>query len=293
MAAKPNRGIDHLVLCTRNLEGARRTYTRLGFTLTPHAVHPWGTGNSLVQLEGSYLELLGVEDPTKIVPDEAGKFSFGRYNAGFLARREGFSMIACRTDDARRDHDEFTRAGLTTYPPFDFSRKAKQPDGSEATVAFTLVFVTDPRLPEAVFFVCQHHAPQYFWKPEYQRHANGAVAAVEAVMVAERPAALMEFFQLLQGRDAVQAGEDGLAVTTSHGLITVLTPEAAAERFAGLPLKNAASTPHFVGYRVSVRDLEAVKMRFDASDVNYRAISGAVQIAPDIASGTYLELAAV
>jgi hypothetical protein len=293
MAGKSNRGIDHVVLCTRNLEGARRTYARLGFTVTPHAVHPWGTGNSLVQLHGSYLELLGVEDPTKVASAEAGKFSFGTYNAGFLAKREGLSMVACSTDDARRDHGEFTRAGLTTHPPFDFSRKAKQPDGTEATVAFTLVFVTDPRLPEAVFFVCQHHAPQNFWKPEYQRHANGAVAAVEAVMVADQPSTLIELFQLLQGRDAVHAIEDGIEVTTMRGRITVLTPEAAAGRFGGLPLKYAPATPHLVGYRISVRDLDAVRMRFDASDVSYRAISGALQIAPDIAFGTYLELAAV
>jgi hypothetical protein len=292
MAAKPNRGIDHLVLCARNLEGARRTYGRLGFTVTPHAGHPWGTGNSLVQLHGSYLELLGVDDPVKIPPVAVGEFNFGTYNAGFLANREGFSMVACSSDDARRDHGEFARAGLTTYPPFEFSRKAKQPDGSEKTLAFTLVFVTDPHLPETVFFVCQHHTPQYFWKPEYQRHANGAVAAVEVVMVADQPAALAELFQLLQGRDAVRAVADGLEVTTARGKITVLNPEAAVERFAGLPLTNTAAAPHLVGYRVTVSDLDAVRMRFDASDVTYRATSGALQIAPDIAFGTYLELAA-
>ena len=35
MAGTPNRGIDHVVHCVRNLEAARRTFTRLGFTLTP------------------------------------------------------------------------------------------------------------------------------------------------------------------------------------------------------------------------------------------------------------------
>src|SRR5256885_7300767 len=134
MTPKPNRGIDHLVLCTRNLEGARRTYTRLGFTVTPHAVHPWGTGNSLVQLQGNFLELLGVDDPAKIAPAKAGEFSFGAYNDQFLKTREGFSMLVFASDDARRDRDEFGRVGLTTYAPFDFARAAKLPDGKEATV---------------------------------------------------------------------------------------------------------------------------------------------------------------
>ena len=53
-------GLDHLVLCVRDLEAARAAYTHFGFTVTPRAVHPFGTGNSLVQLEGTYLELLTV-----------------------------------------------------------------------------------------------------------------------------------------------------------------------------------------------------------------------------------------
>ena len=55
-------GIDHLVLCGRDLEEMRRRYGALGFTLTPPAHHPFGTGNSLVQLDRCFLELLVVAD---------------------------------------------------------------------------------------------------------------------------------------------------------------------------------------------------------------------------------------
>jgi len=54
-------------------------------------------------------------------------------------------------------------------PVFDFSRQAALPGGGEATVAFSLAYVTDGRMPEIAFFTCQQHAPQYFWKPEYQK----------------------------------------------------------------------------------------------------------------------------
>ncbi len=292
MTAKPNRGIDHLVLCVRNLEGARRTYARLGFTLTPHSVHPWGTGNSLVQLQHSYLELLTVDDPAKIGAAQAGEFSFGVYNRDFLQRREGFSMLAFASDDARRDRAEFAAAGFITYPPFDFARTARLPTGQEVTLAFTLGFLSDPRLTEAAFFVCQHRTPEALWRPDYQRHANGATHVIETVMVAEDLVALAEIFVRLQGENAVSARDGGLAVATARGAVTVLTPEAAAERFPGLPLAEAPAGPHFVGYRVAVSDLDAVRMRFDASDVRYRPLAGAVQVAPDIAFGTYLELAA-
>lgn len=292
MAGKPNRGIDHIVHCVRNLEAARRTFTRLGFTLTPHAVHPWGTGNALIQLNGNFVELLTVDDPSKITPPSPREFGFGTYNQSFLGRREGCSMIAFESSDARRDRDEFAKAGLSGYAPFDFARQARLPTGQEVTVAFSLAFVTDERMPEAAFFVCQHRAPQFFWKPEYQRHANGATHIVEAVMLAEDPESLAEFFVGLQGADAVRRSDHRLDVAINRGAITVMCPDAAMERFPGLPLKDAPSTPHLVGYRIQVRDLDDVRVRFDASDVTYHAVSGVLQIAPDIAYGAYLEVAA-
>ena len=69
-----------------------------------------------------------------------------------------------------RSQAAFTASGLDTYAPFHFERQAKLPDGSSARVAFSLAFVTHKKMPEAVFFTCQQHAPQYFWKPEYQKH---------------------------------------------------------------------------------------------------------------------------
>jgi len=291
MPAKPNRGIDHLVLCVRNLEAARRTYFRLGFTLTPHAVHPWGTGNSLVQLHGNFLELLGIDDPAKIAAPAAGDFSFGHFTKHFLEKREGFAMLVFASDDARRDREEFARAGLTTYPTFDFARQATLPDNRQVTVAFSLSFVTDARMPEAAFFTCQQRAPEYFWKPEYQRHANGATVVSEVIMVAPEPNELRDLFSGLQGEGAVRPIDGGISVETARGRVTVLSAEAAAERFRGLPLQDAPETPHLVGYRVAVSDLDAVRMRFDASDVRYRAISGALQVAPDIGFGTYIEFA--
>ncbi len=292
MPVKPNRGIDHLVVCVRHLEAARRTFTRLGFTLTPHAVHPWGTGNSLAQFHGNFIELLTVDDPAKIAPGGAREFSFGAYTDHFLKRREGGAMLAFASDDARRDREEFARAGLSDYAPFDFARQARLPTGHEATVAFSLAFVTDPRLPELTFFVCQQRAPEFFWRPEYQRHANGASVIEEIVMAAAEPAGLQDLFARIQGEDAVRAIDGRLEVQTACGRITVLGADAAAERCPGLPLAQALESPHIVGCRIAVRDLDAVRMRFDASDVRYRPMSGAVQIAPDIACGMYLELAA-
>lgn len=291
MATESKRGIDHLVLAVRDLESARRTYMRLGFTLTPRAEHPFGTGNSLVQLQGNFLELLTVVDPAKIKPASDDTFSFGGFNQDFLRRREGLSMLVFESADAEADRASFAAAGLRGYQPFRFERKARLPDGGEATVAFSLAFASDPRIPEAAFFVCQQHAPQYFWKPEYQLHANGALAVTEVVMAADTPPALADFYAGLQESQAVTVQDGGLDVATARGRITVLPPDAAGERFPGLPLPGAPDSPHFVGYRIGVRDLDTLRLRFDASDVEYRPVGRAIQLAPDIGYGSYIEFA--
>src|SRR5690242_7413033 len=144
-------GIDHLVLCVKDRAAARRQYERLGFTLTPFAGQPFGTGNHLALLESGFLELVAVAAPDRVTPPEPGHFSFGHAAARFLERREGMAMLVFASDDARRDQREFTERGLETYAPLDFERMAGLPDGSAMKVSFSLAFVKAPEMPEATF----------------------------------------------------------------------------------------------------------------------------------------------
>lgn len=270
------RGIDHLVLAVRDLDRARAFYDSLGFTVTPRAFHPWGTANHLVQLNGCFLELLGVADAAKIPPHQPGAFSFGAYNRDFLARREGLSMLVFQSHDARRDQAEFAAAGLETYAPFDFGREAKLPDGGTARVAFSLAYVTDRRMPESVFFSCQQHAPKYFWKRDYQVHANGARTIAEVVMAAPDPPAFADLFAKLQGAESVRAADDALAVATARGRILVLTPRAFTARFGAAPA--GGETPHFAAFRIAGVDAGAMAARLSAAGIAHRRAEGAVQI---------------
>jgi catechol 2,3-dioxygenase-like lactoylglutathione lyase family enzyme len=283
------RPLDHLVLCVRDLDAARRVYERLGFTLTPPARHPFGTANSLVQLHGNFLELLAIADRGLIKPAGAGEFAFAAFNERFLAEREGMSMLVFASNDARRDQREFAAAGLDTYAPFDFSRQAVLPDGSAATVGFSLAFVTERRMPEAAFFVCQQHAPQFFWKPEYQTHRNGALEVEEVVMVAPEPTAFTAFFAKLQPDGAVERRGTGLAVGTARGAVSVLDPAAFAARFPAAPAP--AATPHFAAYRLRVGDLAVTEAVLRASGVALHRRGAAIQLGPTESFGVILEFA--
>lgn len=286
-----DRGIDHLVLCVSDLDKARAFYGRLGFTCTPPALHPWGTGNTLVQLQGNFLEVLAVLDPAKLAPPAPGGFDFGRFCADFLRRREGFAMLVFQSRNARADQAAFAASGLDTYAPFDFERQARLPDGRSARVAFSLAFVTHKAMPEAAFFVCQQHAPEYFWKPEYQRHANGALAVSEVVMRAPDPAAFAGFFGKLQGDDAVRVAPGRLDVRTALGSIALLDATRIAERFPDMTLPGPADSPVFVGCRIDVADLAATERLLRAGGVLARRHRGALIVDPADAFGVAIEFA--
>lgn len=279
------RGIDHLVLCVRDLEAARDRYRSLGFTLTPHGRHPFGTANSLVQLRSTYVELLTVADPALIPPPGPGVFSFGAFNREFLARREGFSMLALQSEDAEADAAEFRAKDIGPYAPYRFERKARLPDGSEATVAFSLAFATDPAMPEAALFTCRHHSPELFFKPGYQRHANGALDVAEVVIAAADPSRLAPFFERMFGQQQVERNPTGLRVETGSGAVSAISREAFAARFPnGLPA-SAPATPHFAAFVIEVVDLDRARAALLEGGAPIRESGDQVILPPDHAFG--------
>ncbi len=238
-------GLDHAVIVARDLGALSAEFEALGFLLTPTAQHPWGTANRLAQFEGrNFLELLTIDRPELVAREPAtvpdGPFSFGRHAARFLAEREGFAMLALQTADSAADLLRWRAAGLVTYEPFRFERQAALPDGSVATVAFSLAFTTHPLLPDLVFFTCLQHAPEHFWKPAYQSHPNGATELVEVSIAVREPHRLASFLAGLTGSECRARG-DGIECDVGPHRI-VFTPSSADASRDGVTL--SIRVPH-------------------------------------------------
>lgn len=257
------RPIDHIVLAVRDLDAAAAHYQELGFTLTPRAAHEdrMGTSNRIAQFAGrNFIELLEVDRPGKLAPHDFTKeppfFSFGGQSLAMLEKREGISMLVFAGEDAHADAARFEAAGVPTYEVFDFERKARLPGGEEVTVSFSLTFATSPDMPEIAFFVCHNRAQEYFWKPEFQQHSNGA-RGMKAVYIAssdpERDAAFVA--KMFGG--AVTALEDGKAVACGAGQeVRVISHEAASRRDPSLQLAQGDS-PIFVGIALDCDEARA------------------------------------
>jgi hypothetical protein len=280
------RRIDHLIICVRDLAQAALSWRALGFTLTPVGVHPFGTSNRLAMFANSFLELLAVTDAAAIRAAAPCRFSFAAHNRDFLAAAEGMSMLAWHSTDAHADAARFKAKGIGAYAPFDFGRDAVLPDGATARVGFSLAFATHPAMPGIAFFTCQQrHPPELFWKPDYQRHPNGALRVIEVVMSAPEPAAHQNFLERITESSA-ELAPGRLTVEEAGDRITVLSPLEIARQLPGLA---ADGPPRFCAARLAVADLDATRRELQRNAVDFQINGGVLLIPPAACHGLALE----
>jgi hypothetical protein len=280
------RLIDHIIICVHDLARAERSLRTLGFTLTPTGVHPFGTSNHLAMFENNFLELLAVTDAAAIPAAAPDLFSFAAHQQNFLATAEGMSMLALHSSDAQADAARFAANGIGAYAPFSFGRDAVLPGGRTARVQFSLAFATDPAMPGIAFFTCQqHHAPELFWKPEYQRHPNGALRVVEVVMSAPEPAEHRVFLERLT-ESVAELAPGRLTVGKPDDRITVLSANEIAHRLPGLAPHDS---PRFCAARLMVGDLDATRREMQRNGVNFQITDSVLLIPPAASHGLALE----
>jgi hypothetical protein len=280
------RLIDHLVICVHDLARARQSLRSLGFTLTPTGVLPFGVSNHLALFENNFLEILAVTDAAAVPAARPGHFSFAAHNQNFLVSAEGMSMLALHSANAETDAARFAARGIGSYAPFSFGRDAVLPGGATARLKFSLAFATDPAMPGIAFFTCQqHHAPELFWKPDYQRHPNGALRVIEVVMSAPEPAVHRAFLERLT-ESAAELAPGQVTVGETGDRITVLGPSETAHRLPGSAMHETA---RFCAARLAVGDLDATKQELQRNGVNFEMIDGALLIPAEASHGLALE----
>lgn len=247
------RGLDHIVHAVRDLDAAVALYRSLGFQVGARNRHPrnWGTQNHIVQLPGTYIELLAVADANEIAPHAPRHFSFGAFNRDFLARGQGLSMLVLEGRGAA-DAEEFRAQGIGDFALYEFEREGRHPDGTPVTLAFALAFASDPYAPDIGFFTSFQRYPRNFWNPAFQVHANTAEKVAGVVLVAQEPQRHASFLAAFADA-ASRATANGLTVSTSRGDIEVLTPAVFIERF-GVSAPDVSGGARLAALRFAVAD---------------------------------------
>lgn len=282
------RGLDHIVHAVRDLEATADFYRRAGFTVGARNRHPpaWGTQNHIVQLPGTFIELLAMADTSAIAEHGPRTFSFGAFNRDFLARGEGLSMLVLE-GRGNADANEFRTKSIGDFDLFEFEREAKRPDGTPIKVAFALAFAADPRAPDAGFFTCLHRHPENFWNRAFQSHANTAAGVAGVVLVADNPSDHHIFLSAFAGQRELSATSAGIALKTLRGEITVMTPAAFGDHFSAAPPQTSRG-PRLAAIRIAVRDLALAERILADAHLPGRRHMGRLVVGTEAAMGATL-----
>ena len=277
------RSIDHLVLAVADLAAATERYRAMGFTVGSRNLHPWGTKNAVVQLGGSYLELIGLAPGFRPPPPGDPAAPFAGPVADAVARGGGLCAVALGSDDADADAAGFRAAGLGQGRRLDFARDARAPDGTTRILRFGLAFAAMPGLPEALVFTCRHHQP--FGDPGAHRHRNGAARLEAVVLAVEEPQRhVPAMAQLL---DAAAGGPSGRpSFDTPTGRLSLMTPAEADARFG-----PGAMSGRFAAVAIVVDALAPVRVLLDRAAIPHAEIAGAVVVPPEPGFGVALAFA--
>jgi hypothetical protein len=281
-------GIDHLVLACHDLTEAAECYRRLGFQVGARNRHPWGTENHIVQLRGSFLELIGLGPDFQAPQPDSATAPFAGFLADYLGRRQGFAMLVLESGDAAADHAAFTAkniAAAAAKTPFHFERRARRPDGRDVVVGFTLAFARSPLIPRAGFFVCQQHCPENFWNPAFQSHPNGARAIRGVVLVADDPTAHLDFLRGFAQRDPQMRKSESVRLKTARGSIDILTPDRFRIEYGA---ESGLSDPGFAAYRVEVETLDTLVSLLDSTGMTFARHADRLVVPPNLALGCYV-----
>jgi catechol 2,3-dioxygenase-like lactoylglutathione lyase family enzyme len=281
-----SRGLDHIVHAVRDLDKAADFYRGIGFTVGARNRHPWGTHNCVVQFPGFFIEILTLAEPDKLGDDGFSEL-FGKFNGDFLKAHEGFSVLLLESRNAVADEKAFREQGIAASSAMKFEREGKRPDGAAVKLAFSLVFALDPLAPQTGFAVCQHHFPENFWNPAFQKHSNGVAALAGVVFVADNPTDHHIFMSAFAGERDLQSTSSGISIATPHGEIQVMDPTAYRIHF-GIEPPSVTAGIRLCALRFTAADLRTVEASLKSSHVGHSHHMNRVVVAPAEAIGAAL-----
>ena len=268
-------GIDHVAIVVRNLDAARDTFARMGFTLTPRGHHTLGSQNHCIMFGDDYVEL--------VYSPEENPHPSRQYYTEFARGGEGIASIALKTDNARGAYTEMLWAGFAPSDPVEFARPVALPEGTREA-RFRVSMTAPDCTPGARLFVCEHLTRDLVWRPEYQRHPVGATALAAIAIVAEDVAAAAAPYERFFDAKAKPIAE-GLLVETGGAPIAFATARALAQKLPGVRLGARPGT-HAAALFVRVADREAAASALAAGGLKpARMPDGSVAVGADAAHG--------
>ena len=225
--------LDHVAWMVPDMAQAAPVFEKLGFSLTPFAVHGdrdpntgtlnlVGSANRLAILKRGYLEIL--------TPVEGADTPVTRHMRKALDHHTGVHLIAFSVADAAQAARQIAERGFDLQPTVHLKRTVEAADGQEAEAAFTVVRAAFEHFPEARAQVLTHHTPQHVWQDRYISTENGIVGLLEAAIVTADPAESAARFAGFVGK-TVERDAGTFVIRLDRGRLRFVDARGGAEHF--------------------------------------------------------------
>jgi hypothetical protein len=275
------RPIDHLVLPVPTLAAARQRLTKLGFTVAPDGVHPFGTANCCVYLaDGTFLEPLAVADERAELDAARSGNVFAARDIAYRYRRgeNGFSAVVFGSDDAAADHAAFTAAGFSAGPMLEFSRPFVDSAGRSDKASFRLAFAADLRAPDCFFFTCQRVDVPKVDRAALGRHANGVTRLASVVLAAPEVSSFGAVVRGASGAEVDGPDREDFTLNAGNARIELMSDRQVREQF-GMPSGGDRGL-QARAIVFGAADLEATRSYLHSGGVDYAKYRGRVIVPP-------------
>jgi len=274
--------LDHPVLAARDLDAARVTWERLGFTIPPRGSHiEWGTGNLCIMFPDDYVEIRGIVDASRFTMNlDKHLDCFG----------EGLMGVAFRTDDVQTSYREMVDHGMRVSEPRCLTRNFEHPEGWTQP-SFELC-VPEPDDIEGLMHVVvlQHLTPELIRRPDFLSHQNDCVGVNAMAGIIDETERVAAKLALLLGGDSVQTDADGVHLVIPSGQqIDLLLPHVYQARFGDIGRESDSRTPRLGAMTLRVEELGRTQDALAANDLPFDITDdGAIRVAPDYTCGLIL-----
>jgi hypothetical protein len=231
--------LDHVVIDVRDrMDEAARTFTALGFQLTPRGHHTLGSMNHLMMFATDYLELLG-------------------FGEGGVSRPElapfpvGLNGLVFKTADADAVHAHAAAVGLPILPVQSFSRPVEI-GGTREDARFRTTRLDPGKIAMGRVYFCEHLTPDLVWRPEWQAHPNGARAISRVVVATPEPQATAVLFRDLFGPTVLSVAGAKCSVGAGTARVEVATQAAIAAEFGDAAPQAAGRSEYLAAVEMKV-----------------------------------------
>ncbi len=274
--------IDHPVIASDNLDEARVTFERLGFTIPPRGSHvEWGTGNLCIMFPDDYLEIRGIID--------ASRFTM-HLDEHLEAFGEGLMGVAFSTADVQRSHGEMLKHGIDAGDVRTLTRNFEHADGWTQPSFRLCAPAADDIHGLMHVVVLQHLTPELIREPGFLAHANGCIGVNSIAGTIQDIERVSGRLRRLLGDHAVAVHEHGVSARLpTEQRIDLLLPqdyERSHGKISGTPEQDV---PRLGALTLRVKSVAMVAKLLKANGVSSEQPSaGLIQVSPEDACGTTL-----